>query len=261
MLLHMNIGIFGATGTIGSRILKEAVHRGTHLPSRDEIATRAKQIWLRNGSPEGTAEQDWRQAEQELESARGPDHSVTAFVRDASRIPEDHLGAKWKVADIFDPNKVAEVIAGQDVVISAYGQPRGGDPQLIVKAARSLLEALGRRPGLRLLVVGGAGSLEVAPGKTVLDAGMIPQEYVAIPIAHKEALEMFRANTRVPWTFFSPAAMIKPGDRTGRFRLGNDQLIVGADGKSAISCEDYALAMIDEAEHPLHIQRRFTIGY
>jgi putative NADH-flavin reductase len=212
----MNIGIFGVTGTIGSRIFNEALHRG---------------------------------------------HKVTAYVRDASRIPPDMTGAKWKVADVQNPNAVAEVIGGQDVVISAISQGKGGDPQLIVSATRSLLVACGRRPGLRLLAVGGAGSLEVAPGKTVIDAGMIPKEWIAIPIAHRDALELYKANTVVPWTNFSPAASIQPGQRTGKFRLDNDRLVVGADGKSAISCEDYALAMLDEVEHPLHIRKRFTIGY
>ena len=212
----MNIGIFGATGTIGSRIFKEALQRG---------------------------------------------HHVTAYVRDASRIPQDPTGAKWKVADVQNPNDVAEVIGGQDAVISAISQGKGGDPQLIVSATKSLLEAFGRRPGLRLLAVGGAGSLEVAPGKTVIDAGMIPQEWIAIPIAHRDALALYLANTVVPWTNFSPAASIQPGQRTGKFRLDNDKLVVGADGKSAISCEDYAMAMIDEVEHPLHLRKRFTIGY
>jgi putative NADH-flavin reductase len=237
------------------------VHRQTRPISRERIAERAKQIWLHNGSPEGTAESDWARAESELEAARGADHQVTAFVRDASRIPADHQGAKWVVADLFDTNRVAEVIAGQDVVISSYGPARGGDPHLVVKAAHAVLEAFGRRPGLRVIVVGGAGSLEVAPGKTVIDAGLIPEEFLPIPKAAKQALELFRANHKVSWTYFSPAALIRPGERTGKFRLGNDQLVVGADGKSTISCEDYALAMIDEAEHPLHIQKRFTIGY
>ena len=256
----MNIGIFGATGTIGSRIFKEAVHRRTISASREKIAERAKQIWMRNGSPEGTAERDWAQAERELEAARGADHSVTAYVRDASRIPGDPQGAKWVVADIFDPNRVTEAIAGMDAVICSYG-PGKGDPDLIIKVARSLIDAFGRRPGLRLLVVGGAGSLEVAPGKTVIDAGLIPKEFLPVPIAAREALGHFRASHHVTWTYFSPAALIRPGERTGKFRLGNDQLVVGADGKSSISCEDYALAMVDEAEHALHIQKRFTIGY
>jgi putative NADH-flavin reductase len=212
----MNIGIFGATGTIGSRILNEALRRG---------------------------------------------HKVTAFVRDASRIPPHDTKVTWKVADILDADSIANVIAGQDVVISAYGPGRAGDPRHIVDAAAALLKAFEKHPEVRLIVVGGAGSLEVAPGKTVIDSGMIPPEWIAVPIAARDALELFRSNQTVQWTYFSPAAMIQPGERTGKFRLGGDQLIVGPDGKSAISCEDYAVAMLDEAENPQHIRQRFTIGY
>ena len=211
----MNIGIIGATGTIGSRILNEAVQRG---------------------------------------------HNVTVFARDASRIPAEPGKVTWKVADALNPDSIGGAVAGLDAVISSYGPARGSDPQQIVTAAKSLTQAFEKNPSVRLLVVGGAGSLEVAPGKTVIDAGMIPAEYVKIPIAHQEALEVFKTSP-ANWSFFSPAAMITPGERTGKFRLGGDQLVVGEDGKSAISCEDYAVAMLDEAERPVHIRKRFTIGY
>jgi putative NADH-flavin reductase len=218
----MNIAIIGATGRIGQRILNEAVSRG---------------------------------------------HNVTAFTSDPSKIPAQKGKVTWKTADALNPDSVSEAMKGQDVLISSYG-PSMADPKQIpvtakniAAAAKSLLAAGEKNPAVRILVVGGAGSLEVAPGKTVIDAGMIPPEWLPIPVAHKEALDIFRANQTVNWTFFSPAAMINPGERTGKFRIGGDQLIVGENGKSEISMEDYAIAMLDEVENPKHIRQRFTIGY
>jgi len=216
----MKIGVIGATGRIGQRIVAEAVSRG---------------------------------------------HDVTAFTSDPSKIPADggpNVGkVAWKTADVLNTESVSQAMQGQDVLISSFGPGMGKDPQPIAAAADVLLKAAEKHPSTRLLVVGGAGSLEVAPGKTVLDAGMIPPEWVAVPKAHQEALDKFRANTTAQWTFFSPAAMIQPGVRTGKFRMGGDQLIVGENGKSEISMEDYAIAMIDEAEKPQHTRKRFTIGY
>jgi len=212
----MNIGVIGATGRIGQRIVAEAVNRG---------------------------------------------HNVTAFTSNASKIPAEKGKVAWKTADVMDAKSVASAMEGQDVLISSYGPAMGSDPKPIATAAEVLLQAAGKHPNVRVLVVGGAGSLEVAPGKTVIDAGMIPAEWIAIPVAHKEALDVFKKNSTANWTFFSPAAMIQPGERTGKFRLGGDQLIVGENGKSEISMEDYAIAMIDEAEKPQHLRKRFTIGY
>jgi uncharacterized protein len=218
----MNIGIIGATGRIGQRILNEAVSRG---------------------------------------------HHVTAFTSDSSKIPADKGKAAWKTVNALDANSLSEAMKGLDVLISSFGPSMADRENLATNAkniavvAARLLEAGAKNPSTRLLIVGGAGSLEVAPGKTVIDAGLIPAEWLAIPIAHKDALDVFKANKNVNWSFFSPAAMINPGERTGKFRLGGDQLIVGENGKSEISMEDYAVAMLDEAETPNHIRTRFTIGY
>jgi putative NADH-flavin reductase len=188
-------------------------------------------------------------------------HHVTAFTSQAAKIPAEKGKAAWKTADVMDPVSVAQAMEGQDVLISSYGPAMGADPKPIATAAEVLLKAAETHPKVRVIMVGGAGSLEVAPGKTVIDAGMIPAEYIAIPIAHKHALETLKKNSTAQWTYFSPAAMIQPGVRTGKFRLGGDQLIVGENGKSEISMEDYAVAMIDEAERPQHLRKRFTIGY
>ena len=212
----MKIGIIGASGRIGQRLVAEAVQRG---------------------------------------------HSVTAFTSKPSKIPADPGKVAWKTANVLEVDSVAAAMAGQDALITSFMPPMGEDPRPIATAAGVLLKAAEREPSTRILFVGGAGSLEVAPGKTVIDAGMIPAEWVAIPIAHKDALEIFRKNSTVNWTFFSPAGEIKAGERTGKFRLGGDQLIVDEHGKSEISMEDYAVAMLDETEKPQHTRKRFTIGY
>jgi putative NADH-flavin reductase len=212
----MNIGVIGATGRIGQRIVAEALSRG---------------------------------------------HNVTAFTSSGAKIPAEKGKVSWKTANVMDAQSVAKAMEGQDVLISSYGPPMGSDPKPLVTAAESLLKAAEKHPNVRLLVVGGAGSLEVAPGKTVIDSGLIPAEWIAIPIAHKEALDVYRKNSSANWTYFSPAGSIQPGERTGKFRLGGDQLVVGENGKSEISMEDYAVAMIDEIEKPGKSRRRFTIGY
>ena len=212
----MNIGVIGATGRIGQRIVAEAVQRG---------------------------------------------HNVTVFTSSAAKIPADQGKVVWKTADVLNADSVGAAMQGQDVLISSYGPAIGADPKPIATAAETLLKAGERNPKVRVLMVGGAGSLEVAPGKTVIDSGMIPAQYIAIPIAHKEALDVFKKNSTVNWTYFSPAGSIQPGERTGKFRLGSEQLVVGENGKSEISMEDYAIAMLDEVEKPRYQRKRFTIGY
>jgi len=113
---------------------------------------------------------------------------------------------------------------------------------------------------VRLIVVGGAASLEVAPGVTLLGSGHLPAQWVSIAASHEKALRMFEASD-INWTYFSPAAFFEPGERTGKFRLGTNSLIVDSKGESRISLEDYAIALLDELEKPAHERGRFTIGY
>lgn len=139
---------------------------------------------------------------------------------------------------------------------------------MLPAAASALLAALDQHPTVRLIIVGGAGSLEVRPGLQVVDVeGFaadlprtlgVPPEYVDVVLAHREALNRYRLSNR-NWTYLSPSAgLIQPGPRTGRFRVGGDQLLEGAGG---ISAEDLAVAVLDETELPSHVQRRFTVGY
>ncbi|WP_040847590.1 NAD(P)-dependent oxidoreductase, partial [Nitrospirillum viridazoti] len=114
----------------------------------------------------------------------------------------------------------------------------------------------------RLLMVGGAGSLEVAPGVALIDTPEFPAAYKAEAGAGRDVLNALRqGDTGVEWTFLSPSAFFFAGERTGRFRLADDQLLVDATGKSQVSYEDFAVALVDEVESPAHVNRRFTVGY
>ncbi|GHE81911.1 hypothetical protein GCM10017786_10640 [Amycolatopsis deserti] len=144
------------------------------------------------------------------------------------------------------------------------------DPTVYARAARALLTALASHPRTRLIVIGGAGSLEVEPGivradsdellHETLDQIGLPRDYALAVRGHRDALNVLRTSNRL-WTYFSPAEDIAPGERTGRFRIGGDQPVLDAEGRSRISAEDAAVALIDEAELPRFVQRRFTIGY
>lgn len=235
----MHIGVIGATGTIGSRVVTEALERG---------------------------------------------HHVRAFSRDASRpgAGETRENVTWASVDVLDAESIAAVLPDLDVLISGY-QPGNAardfedtvrrsiaDPSVHSTAARALLKALESHPRTRLIVIGGAGSLEIEPGLVLADAeervhatldGLgLPRAYAAAARGARDGLNVFRTSNRL-WTYFSPAEEIAPGERTGRFRVGGDQPVRDAEGRSRISAEDAAVALIDEAELPRFVQRRFTIGY
>ena len=126
--------------------------------------------------------------------------------------------------------------------------------------AETLTDAVKQAGVQRLLIVGGAGSLEVAPGLQLANSPTFPEAWKPIATAHIEALEVY-LKADLNWTYFSPAAMFQPGERTGTFRIGSDQLLVDEKGESRISTEDYAIAMLDEVEKPRFIRKRFTIAY
>jgi uncharacterized protein len=187
--------------------------------------------------------------------ARG--HGVTAVARNPVGLPAN---VKTVKDDLSDVNKIASVITGSDAVISAYAPPQDDTDQLLGVTERQI-EALRKvDKNTRLIVVGGAGSLEVAPGVTILQSGHLPADWVPIATSHAKALELLKKSD-INWTYFSPAGFFEPGERTGKFRLGTDQLIADAKGNSRISMEDYAIALVDELETPAHKRARFTIGY
>ena len=235
----MRIGVIGATGTIGSRVVTEALDRGHHI------------------------------------RAYGRDTTEAAAAETRENIT-------WASLDVLDPEGIAAVLPGLDVLISAF-QPGNAardltdtvrrsiaDATVYATAARALLKALETHPRTRLIVIGGAGSLEIEPGVVLADAEErlhetldsvgLPRAYAAAVRGHRDALNVLRTSNR-RWTYFSPAEDIAPGERTGRFRVGEDQPVRDAEGRSRVSAEDAAVALVDEAELPRFVQRRFTIGY
>jgi putative NADH-flavin reductase len=180
----------------------------------------------------------------------------------AARTPEKVRKVKNVTAvqdDLSDPAKTASIVKGADAVVSAYGPPPD-DTSQIIGAMDHLVKAIEETDGPRLIVVGGAGSLFVAPGVTLRASGHLPKEWIPIVDAHIEVLENLK-KSGIDWTYFSPAGFFEPGERTGKFRLGKDDLITDAQGDSRISFEDYAIALVDELENPQHHRERFTIGY
>ena len=178
-------------------------------------------------------------------------HSVTAIGRNAAKIPA-LAGVTATAGDVADEAGLARLLAGHDAVVSAV---RFSDSD-----AATLIAAVRASGVKRYLVVGGAGSLEVAPGQRLVDQPDFPAVYKAEATKGAEFLDLLRGVTDLDWTFLSPSAMFVPGARTGTFRLGGDALLTNETG-SSISFEDYAIALVDEIEKPEHIRRRFTVGY
>ena len=185
-------------------------------------------------------------------------HLVTAVVRNPGKI-EAHENVTVTSGDIFDAKSVAESVGGADLAISAYG-PGPANPDLLLNATRALIAGVEASGVKRLIMVGGAGSLEVAPGVQLVDTPDFPAEWKGIALAHRDALNLLKQSS-LDWTSASPAAYIHPGDRTGKFRLGTDQLVVNEKGASEISAEDFSIALADEAEKGEYIRRRFTAGW
>lgn len=229
----MRIGIIGAGGNIGSRVHAEAAGRG---------------------------------------------HRVVAVTRRGAAARNE----PWRDLDIFDVDVLGAAVETIDVLVSAFHPGNSPhdmidasrraipDPTLYPRAAANLVKALERRSATRAIVVGSAGSLEIAPGRTADDdeaalRGMfrslgIPEDYTLAAKAHRQALDILRCSNR-RWTYACPSTEIYPGTSTGRFRIGGDQLLIDANGRSHISYEDFAVAIVDEIEEPRFIQRRFTVGY
>ncbi len=183
-------------------------------------------------------------------------HEVTAIVQNPEKLPT-HPQLTSSKADVLDSEALASLVEGHDVVISAFnpGKDESGT------GPRSIIDAVQRAGVKRLLVVGGAGTLEVAPGKRLVDEPDFPSEWKAGALKTAAFLDQLRGETELDWVFLSPPAMLAPGERTGKYRVGGDQFMVGDDGQSRISIEDYAVAMIDEAEKPRHSRARFAVAY
>ena len=179
-------------------------------------------------------------------------HSVTAIARHPEKIAAQ-ANVTPTGGDVMDQAGLARLLAGHDAAISSV-HFLASDPVRLIAAAKELKVG-------RYLVVGGAGSLEVAPGVRLVTTSGFPVAYKAEAEAGGAFLDLLRAEKELNWTFLSPSALFVAGERTGKFRLGIDQLLTAADGKSSISFEDFAVALADEIERPAHIRQRFTVGY
>ena len=182
-------------------------------------------------------------------SSRG--HSVTAIARDPAKVAS-LPGVTAVAGDIEATDDLAQTLKGHDAVISSV-HFSASDPDKLLAAVK----ASGVR---RYYVVGGAGSLEVAPGKLLVDTPEFPAMYKAEAQGGVDYLNKLKNEADLDWTFLSPSAVFAPGERTGTFRLGKDQLLTNENG-SSISFEDFAIALADEIEGPAHVRQRFTVGY
>lgn len=216
----MKIALIGATGFVGSAILKEALERG---------------------------------------------HEVTAIVRNPEKLQiQNHLAVVK--GDVMDSDNLAQLLKGNDVVISAYNAG-WTNPDLyneFMKGSESIQEAVKKSGVKRLIVNGGAGSLFVAPGVQLVDTPQFPVDWKSGALAARDYLNELKKDNQLEWTFVSPAIEMNPGtphERKAAYRTGLDNPVYDVNHKSAISVEDLAVAIIDEAENPKHIRLRFTVGY
>jgi hypothetical protein len=198
-----------------------------------------------------------------ITEATGRGHQVTAVVRDPAR-HSDLAGSGITVVtgDVVDSGQVAAAAAGHDVAVNAVGPAADSPRSYLADGVKSLLDGVVAAGVGRLLVVGGAGSLEVAPGARLLDTPDFPDAYKAGATSAAEALDVLRtSDTTVDWVYVSPAAFFNPdGPRTGDYRVGGDELLTDDNGDSHISYADYAVALVDEIESPTHHRQRITFA-
>lgn len=192
--------------------------------------------------------------------ARG--HQVTVLARNPAKVAAQP-NLTVVAADALDAAQIASAVTGHDAVISAYN-PGWSEPQihdLHLQASRAIVEGVKNAGVKRLLVVGGAGSLYVAPGVQLVDTPPFPAEYKQGALAARQALNELKTETTLDWTFVSPPIVLAPGERTGNYRLGGDEVMAGnGDQPAGISVADLAVAIVDEIETPRHVQRRFTVA-
>ena len=218
----MKVAIIGASGFIGSKILQEALRHN---------------------------------------------HKVTAIVRHTNRVPH-HRNLIVVKANVLWRDKLAHILKGHDAVIASWNAVRGVTGPWVynryVEGNRSIIAAVNKSGVKRLLAVGGAASLKTPQGVELLDSPLMPKAFEPAKPAMRGVRELYymlKKEPQLDWVFFSPAIMIVPGVRTGKYRLGHYDVVADEKGVSRISVEDYAVAMVDELEHPKHHRDRFTIGY
>lgn len=186
-------------------------------------------------------------------------HTVTGVARKVESL-KDQPGVTAKTDDLSSVDGIAGVIKGADVVVSAY-QPPADNTDALIDVTKREIEAVKKAGVARLVVVGGAGQLEVAPGVTLIKSGYLPAEYMPIALSHEKAAEVLKSSSGVNWTYIAPAAYFVPGERTGKYRTGTNNLVSDEKGESRISFADYAIALVDEIEKPKHERALFSVGY
>ena len=197
-----------------------------------------------------------------LEEALNRGHQVTALVRHPEKLPQ-HANLSAQRADVHDVASLTEQLRGHDAVLSAFnpGWDRADIREQFIAGSQAIVAATKAAGIRRLLVVGGAGSLYVAPGQQLLDTPDFPAEYKEGAEGARQALNRLRDEQELEWTFLSPAALLQPGPRSGQFRLGGDDLLLSDGQPGRISVADLAVALLDETEQPQHLRQRFTLAY
>lgn len=218
----MKVALIGASGYVGSRVLAEALQRG---------------------------------------------HSVTAIVRQPDKIAA-HARLNVQAVDVLKVDELAKALAGHDVVVSAFNPERGSQAPDIyerhVAGHKAVIAAVRKSGVTRFIAVGGAASLKTASGQEYFDSPEFPADYAPFKAGIRGTRELYYLLQKEPhldWVFLSPSVRLTPGTRTGRYRVGKDHVLYDAQGVSAISLEDYAVALLDELEQPKHHRERFTVGY
>jgi uncharacterized protein len=200
-----------------------------------------------------------------VKEALGRGHEVVGVVRDPDAVESPDARAGFVRGDATNRRSVAELARGADAVVSAISprpNARGLPAPSLTAAAHALIGGMRDAGTKRLLAVGGAGSLEVAPGKALVDEPGFPEAYKPEALDGRASLSVYRAEaTGLDWTLISPAVEIAPGERTGRYRTTDDSVLSDASGKSFITFEDFAVAIVDELERPAHVGRRFGVAY
>jgi putative NADH-flavin reductase len=192
-------------------------------------------------------------------------HEVIGVVRDPNAVHSPDKRVRLEKGDATNASDVARVTRGADAVVSAISprpNSRGMPAPSLAANSRALIKGLRDAGVKRVLYVGGASSLEVAPGKALADMPDFPAIYADEAREGREALEIWGRDAKgLEWTYLSPAAEIAPGKRTGKYRTTDDKLLTDEKGKSFITFEDYAVAVLDELERPKHVAKRFGVAY
>jgi putative NADH-flavin reductase len=193
-------------------------------------------------------------------------HEVTAISRHPEKIGEKNSKLTVKKGDAFNVSEIKELVKGHDIVVSAYN-PGWTNPNIyddFLKASQAIQQAVKESGVKRFLIIGGAGSLEVAPGVQLIDTPQFPAEYKAGASAARDYLAIIKKENDLDWTFFSPAIEMHHGittGRTGKYRLGTDNPVFNNENRSIHSVEDLSVAVIDEVENKKFIRKRFTAAY